>query len=598
MNDLALLRKHEPIVYYTSGEMFYPRAVNEYVRHSSLWEVDPRGKVRELAAEKSLTLDVLAEYDQVPAGHALYLRFVSEPLRPLEYQQWLTRPGRVRFKAPGRLARVPLISRIGDAFFDLSLAVRGVVPGGTAAAAEVRMRELDKGDGRNVYYGRVIRQGDWIILHYLYFYSMNNWRSGFYGVNDHEADWEQAFVYLYQTAEGEIVPQWVAYASHDFQGDDLRRRWDDPTLVREGDHPVIFAGAGSHASYFERGDYIMGIEPKWITPVKNAFTGLRRFWVETLKQGENEQIVEQVGALFSIPFVDYARGDGVAIGPGKPKAWTPVVISEEDGWVSRYRGLWGLDTRDRLGGERAPAGPKYDRSGAIRKSWYDPLGWAGLDKLFPPSSLPGEIVERIAEVEGQLASVEQTIGEEREKLRVLALDVEALHAAEHFSGVFEMKEKELAARQSEFQNLVRQRVELGETRIALLDYQERVSQGNLGPPTAHIRHAHHPTQTVDQHRALEFWAAISGALALLAFGYLIIYRPDNWILWALIVAVVFGLVDAVAQGRIDRYLTGLTVALAVVTSIILFIEFWQIALILPLVFLVVFMLRDNLRELA
>ena len=597
MNDLELLRKYEPILYFTSGEMFYPRAVNEYVAHSSLWEVDPRGKARELAAEGSLTLDSLATYEQVPAGHALFLRFVPEPLRPLEYQQWINRPGRVRFKAPGRLARVPLLSRIGDAFFDLSLAVRGVVPGGTAAAAEVRMREMEKRDGRNVYYGRVLREGGWIVLHYIYFYPMNNWRSGFFGVNDHEADWEQAFVFLYQTADDEVAPQWVAYASHDFQGDDLRRRWDDPKLVKEGTHPVIFAGAGSHASYFEQGDYIMGIEPKWITPLKEAFNVFRRFWVETLKQGESEEFVEKVGELFTIPFVDYARGDGVAIGPHKPKSWFPILISENDGWVSQYRGLWGLDTRDRLGGERAPAGPMYERSGAIRKSWYDPLGWAGLDKLFPPSVLPAEIDERVAAVKAKLEGLDETIGRERERLRVLALDLESLRAAEHFSGVYDVKLKELQVQQAEFQELVRRQVELGETRSALLQYRRRVEQGDMGPPAAHIHKAHHPTPPIEQHRILEIWAAVSGALALLAFGYLVIYRPSYWLLMAIIVAIVFGFIDALARGRSDRYLTGLTVALAVVNAMILFVQFWQIALILPLVFLVLFMLRDNLREL-
>ena len=36
MNELELLRRYEPVIYYTSGEMFYPRAVDGYVRHSSL----------------------------------------------------------------------------------------------------------------------------------------------------------------------------------------------------------------------------------------------------------------------------------------------------------------------------------------------------------------------------------------------------------------------------------------------------------------------------------------------------------------------------------------------------------------------------------
>ena len=96
---------------------------------------------------------------------------------------------------------------------------------------------------------------------------------------------------------------------------------------------------------------------------------------------------------------------------------------------------------------------------------------------------------------------------------------------------------------------------------------------------------------------MEVWAAISGALALLGFGYLVIYRPPYWILLVIIVAVTFGFIDALARGNSDRYLAGLTVALALVNGLILFVEFWQIALILPLALLVIFMLRDNLREL-
>ncbi len=49
-------------------------------------------------------------------------------------------------------------------------------------------------------------------------------------------------------------PAWVAFSSHDYQDDDLRRRWDDPELHREGDQPVVYAGAGSHSGAFIPGD--------------------------------------------------------------------------------------------------------------------------------------------------------------------------------------------------------------------------------------------------------------------------------------------------------------------------------------------------------
>jgi len=161
-------------------------------------------------------------------------------------------------------------------------------------------------------------------------------------------------------------------------GDDLHRRWDDPELHKFNDnHPLVYAGAGSHASYFQPGEYLTGLEPDFLRPLKNGLVALRRFWVETLGQGDQENTEERVGALLSIPFIDYARGDGVRIGPSQEHRWSPIILTEETEWSADYRGLWGLDTNDPFGGERAPSGPKYNRDGSIRVPWYNPLGWAG-----------------------------------------------------------------------------------------------------------------------------------------------------------------------------------------------------------------------------
>ena len=113
---------------------------------------------------------------------------------------------------------------------------------------------------------------------------------------------------------------------------------------------------------------------------------LRRVWRDTLAQPDPGDLAARTKRALSVPFVDYARGDGQVVGPGGDVDWTPIIVSDEDGWIDRYRGLWGLDTGDRFAGERAPAGPKYTRTGSVRQSWHDPLGFAGLGKVAPPSS--------------------------------------------------------------------------------------------------------------------------------------------------------------------------------------------------------------------
>lgn len=66
----------------------------------------------------------------------------------------------------------------------------------------------------------------------------------------------------------------------------------------------------------------------------------------------------------------------------------------------------GHDTRDRLGGERGPAGPRYERDGAVRASWADPVGSAGLAKVAP--NMSGELANlrlRAEQLDARLAEL-------------------------------------------------------------------------------------------------------------------------------------------------------------------------------------------------
>ena len=127
----------------------------------------------------------------------------------------------------------------------LSLLVRGPVPGGDAAprpAAARRDRPAPEAVARTTAGSSATAAT--LVLQYWYFYAFNDWRSTFYGVNDHEADWEQVTVSSSTGRPGGLRPAWVAFSSHDMLGPDLRRRWDDPQLRRDGEHPVVYAGPG------------------------------------------------------------------------------------------------------------------------------------------------------------------------------------------------------------------------------------------------------------------------------------------------------------------------------------------------------------------
>ena len=295
--DLELLQRHEPLLRFTYAELFFPMSAVAYVKHCELLEGATLREAVVAIPDGSLDLDALAASGDPPPGQAQFLRFVPHAFDALELARWQNRPDRQRFSAPGRLARVGLAARLVDAGLVMSLLLRGRVPGGTAAAAAVRYDAIRATDPSVVYHGRVIREGRWVVLHYMFLYAMNDWRSTFEGANDHEADWEQCFVVLEALDDGTLQPVWFCAAAHDEKGDDLRRRWDDPRLeVREG-HPVVYPGAGSHATYLEPGEYIMRLPFPGERNIRGPLDLMRRLWRDTLDQPDPGDLADMAGSI-------------------------------------------------------------------------------------------------------------------------------------------------------------------------------------------------------------------------------------------------------------------------------------------------------------
>lgn len=600
MNDLDLLRKYEPILHFTYGELFFPQQVDPYVWSSSLWLRDRRDRLTELEPAGSLTLDRLAQYDTIEPGQTMFLRFVEEPLEGVAYQRWKFRENRPRFQAPGRLARVGLASRLLDGIFSLSLILRGTVPGGTAGAAAIKYDNLMAVDPHYTYYGRVVREGGYITLQYFFFYAMNDWRSSFFGVNDHEGDWEQVIIYLAEHPEGDPVPEWIAFASHDYEGDDLRRRWDDPTIQIDDGHPVVFVGAGSHASYFERGEYLHAVKLAFLAPLFTVLYTGERIWRNVLRQGEPEKLVNRIEGFLSVPFVDYARGDGLEIGPGRRDGWEPQVITPADGWAHSYQGLWGFDARDPLAGETAPGGPKFNRDGSVRRSWHDPLGWAGMHKVAPSPLAPAMLEEHLAVLRNDLMEVERRCEELTLTLPRLDLEVQALKLSKHNQRLMRSQEETLLAEEQEVNDLFRRRVELRERIAASEAYLEQMREtGTFGYPQSHIRHMHRPQSesVVRQGKLAEGWAALSTGVVLMAFVVMLAADLSNrWAVLGLIVAL-FLLVEAILYRKLERLLLNVTVILAVVTTGVLVYEFFWYILAIGAIALAGLIISDNIREL-
>jgi hypothetical protein len=599
-SDLELLRQYEPVVYFTRGEQFFPTDVEHYVKECSLWEHHPDGRDELLVRQGALTLDKLIEPRPAEFGSVHYLRFI-EPLSLTESAQILADQLRQRrnlgnnFHAGiGRLARGGILPRLLDGVFSLSFLLRGKVSAATAAAAELDYNEMFSEDRQYTYYGRVTRQNGWTILQYWFFSFFDSWRSGFHGVNDHEADWEMVSLYLYEEA-GQLIPEWAAYASHDFSGDDLRRRWDDhPELqMVEQSHPVVYAGAGSHASYFRRGEYQAEVNlslPGWFSGLIRTWN---RFWTETLGQ-------PAVNA-FHIPFVDFARGDGLRIGPGGPQAWSPVLIDENTPWVSQYRGLWGLFARDPISGENAPAGPMYNRDGSPRSSWYDPLGFAGLDKVPPPPQMRSILVGNCKEIARRRKELKSQIQEKALLLQEMGVTQKGMEGNPYLAKQYEELEKKINTLSIEVHNL---RWEISENDALLqgLTHRlERMEAGEQDDPRAHIRHLaapDNPGQLLRFDRAAETWAAISLSLLIFAFAAFIFFAPKYIGVGLAIILILFVLAEAFLRGAFVQAVGRITLILATITLLILFVHFWKWIIVGALLIMGISLMYNRLRELT
>ncbi|MEO7132046.1 MAG: hypothetical protein ABIZ07_11785, partial [Dermatophilaceae bacterium] len=165
-SHLALLRHYEPVIRYVHGELFYPMSVEDYLAESRL--VAGSGEHLEVLAERgTLTPDRLARLGRSQANRNLSLEHVDAPLDRKSYRRWRQRPEREKFKSSSRFAAVGLPARLIDSALRLTLILRGSVPGGFAAAAQVAyLRGAHHEQPR--YYGHVTSDGGYTILQYWF----------------------------------------------------------------------------------------------------------------------------------------------------------------------------------------------------------------------------------------------------------------------------------------------------------------------------------------------------------------------------------------------------------------------------------------------
>jgi len=605
-----LLLRFEPVLCFTKGEKFFPLDTAGYVENCSLWERLPNREAICLIPKGQLTLEKLGKLEAGNPKAVRFLRFVEEvnikELATHQLQQLgigtdeknIFRAGR------GRLARVGYFSRFADTLFSFLLFARGRVPWSTAAAAAIAYKPIEEKYSQPRYYGRVVHHGNWIVLQYWFFYAFNNWRSGFFGTNDHEADWEMICIYISDAVlEKDIEPEWVAYASHDNHGDDLRRHWNDTEVKKIDGHPVIYVGAGSHASYFRAGEYMTELPMPFLSPVIRVVERVQNLWRKLVSQSDDEETQEQESKLLNIlrvPFVDYARGDGLMVGPKQEKEWDePCLIEPPPAWVRNYRGLWGLYTGDPFAGEDAPAGAMHNRDGSIRSSWYDPVGWSGLEKVVPADKAIAITLRQKEKIQTRIETLREQLKEKRKELEGIGIEAAALRLQPDLQKQLELHNKKIEELSGEVKSLRGQLASDKALLQSLTGYEKKLSNGEPLPLREHIRHEHAPASEAElnRNRLAEIWAAASIGLMLIGFVALLIVAKQFLINAIITIAFIVLLIESWFRKNFSRFVANVSVVLALVSGLILFYQFFQYSIIAVVLAAGVYILWENLREL-
>jgi hypothetical protein len=301
-----------------------------------------------------------------------------------------------------------------------------------------------------------------------------------------------------------------------------------------------------------------------------------------------------------VPFIDYARGDGYVIGAGGDAEWTRILISDDTPWVDGYRGLFGLDTYDRFGGERAPAGPKYGRAGTVRQSWNDPLGFGGLDKTAPPFRQPEELRRRIDQLTASRAEVAADIEQRSAAIPGLDLETRALAANGSMEALHRARAADLAAAESELAGLRRKDAGLVDSILALREELRRVEAGDFGGPRAHLKHDHHPVpaELTRYGRAVEVWSAVSVAVLLVAVVGLIFFANTTWLVGLAVGVIGYVLIESAFRRRLTTLLLRVTLVLSLLTLALLAVQFAGILVALAIAAFALIVFADNVREVA
>ena len=261
--------------------------------------------------------------------------------------------------------------------------------------------------------------------------------------------------------------------------------------------------------------------------------------------------------------------------------------------------MWGFYAQDPFEGEDAPPGPMYNHDKSVRHEWYDPVGWAGLDKVPTQTEALRTTLQQRSDVVTRCATLRTEIEEKSEQLKRLGVEVAAMRGRSHLAEPYRAKKMQLDDLSQEVEQLRAQLVTDKTVSESLEGYAAQLQAGEREPARAHISRALHPVSDDEGRtgRVAEVWAAVSVGLLLLALVWIIMFQRQA-IDSALVASIaLFAFLEASFRGRMANLVSSVNVGLGMLAALIIAYEFfWQIVA-LAVLLVGLYILWDNLREL-
>ena len=213
-----------------------------------------------------------------------------------------------------------------------------------------------------IVYARPI-EGSLTILQYWYLYLYNDFD------NNHEGDWEMVTIELAE----DHAPERIGVSSH---SGGLGRGWDDPKVLKDGDHTVVYVARGSHAGYYKYST--SGLKAVRVIPRLNFPKPFR--FLEPVQRGLH-QARRKLLPIWDHPAADSVLDEnfpeterGVRVEPLMKIMPSNEASLDSEWWWLRFLGSWG-SSHSRLIGHVGPAGPWAASPNGQDTRWHHPARW-------------------------------------------------------------------------------------------------------------------------------------------------------------------------------------------------------------------------------